>query len=121
MKPPKKQNQPSGEDSSQSQEFQQGLSDVEQALIALKERYEQVENDYSLQDELKRRRLSLLQSKLPEMKAELKHIEQQLEVLEINLESRLLNWRSFKDPFWQIVRFSGLGVIIGWLLKSYTL
>lgn len=119
MKPPKKQNEPSGEDS--SQEFQQGLSDVEQALIALKERYEQVENDYNLQNELKRRHSELRKSKLPEMKAELKHIEQQLEVLEINLESRLLNWRSFKDPFWQIVRFSGLGVIIGWLLKSYTL
>ncbi|RUT08931.1 hypothetical protein DSM106972_009840 [Dulcicalothrix desertica PCC 7102] len=118
MKPSKKQNEPSGEDS-QSQEFQQGLYDVEQALIALKERYKQVENDYTLQNELNRRRSSLLHSKLPEMKAELKHIEQQLEVLEINLESRLLNWRSFKDPFWQIVRFSGLGVIIGWLLKSF--
>lgn len=120
MKPPKKQNEPSGEDS-QEKEFEQGLYDVEQALVALKERYEQVESDYSLQTELKRRRSELCKSKLPEMKAELKHIEQQLEVLEINLESRLLNWRSFKDPFWQIVRFSGLGVIIGWLLKSYTL
>ncbi|BAZ14603.1 hypothetical protein NIES4071_64470 [Calothrix sp. NIES-4071] len=118
MKPSKKQNEPSGEDS-QVKEFEQGLYDVESALVALKQRYEQVENDYILQDELKWRRSSLHMSKLPEMKAELKHIEQQLEVLSINLESRLLNWRSFKDPFWQIVRFSGLGVIIGWLLKSF--
>ena len=118
MKPSKQQNEPSGEDS-QIEEFQQGLYDVEQALVALKERYEQIENDSNLLQELKNRRSSLLQSKLPEMKAELKHIEQQLEVLSINLESRLLNWRSFKDPFWQIVRFSGMGVIIGWLLKSF--
>jgi DNA repair exonuclease SbcCD ATPase subunit len=118
MKPSKKQNEPSGEDS-QSLEFLSGLNDVEQALVALKERYQQIENDYNLQAELNRRRSELRKSKLPEMKAELKHIEQQLEVLEINLESRLLNWRSFKDPFWQIVRFSGLGVIIGWLLKSF--
>ncbi|MBF2067868.1 MAG: hypothetical protein IGS39_26150 [Calothrix sp. C42_A2020_038] len=119
MKPSKQQSQePSGEDS-QSLEFKQGLCEVEQALVALKERYEQIENDYTLQSELKQRSEDLRKSKLPEMKAELKYIQQQLEVLEINLESRLLNWRSFKDPFWQVIRFSGLGVIIGWLLKSF--
>ncbi|MEA5573386.1 hypothetical protein [Calothrix sp. UHCC 0171] len=117
MKPSKQPSESSGEDN-QSLEFKQGLEEIEQALVALKERYQQVECDRNLQAELQQRAEELRQSKLPEMKAELKYIQQQLEVLEINLESRLFTWRSLKDPFWQIVRFSGLGVIIGWLLKS---
>jgi putative cell wall-binding protein len=118
MKPSKEESESSGEEN-QSLEFEQGLEEIEQALIALKERYQQVKRDRNLQAELQQHAEKLRQSKLPEMKVELKHILQQLEVLEINLESRLFNWRSIKDPFWQIVRFSGLGVIIGWFLKSY--
>ncbi|PAX59667.1 hypothetical protein [Brunnivagina elsteri] len=119
MKPSKRESESSGEEN-QSLEFEQGLEEIEQALVALRERYQQVECDRNLQDELQQRTSELNQSKLPEMKAELKHIQQQLEVLEINLESRLFSWRSIKDPFWQIIRFSGLGVIIGWLLKSFS-
>jgi hypothetical protein len=118
MKPSKKESESSDEEN-QSLEFKQGLEEIEQALVALRERYQQVECDRNLQGELQERAAEIRQSQLPEMKAELKHIQQQLEVLEINLESRLFSWHSIKDPFWQIIRFSGLGVIIGWLLKSF--
>jgi hypothetical protein len=53
------------------------------------------------------------------LKAELKQIQEQLETIELNLESRLFSWGSLKEPFWQAVRFGGLGIIIGWILKSY--
>jgi len=39
-------------------------------------------------------------------------------MLETNLESQLFSWTSLKRPFWQIIRFGGLGVVIGWLLRS---
>ncbi|MGL4619237.1 MAG: DUF2203 domain-containing protein, partial [Chroococcidiopsis sp.] len=44
----------------------------------------------------------------------------QLETIEVNLESQLFSWGSLKAPFWQAVRFGGLGVIVGWILKSFT-
>lgn len=112
MKPPK---------SNQELEFEEELLSLERSLIELKERYTQVQSDRSDQAEYERRRHELKQSKFhtPEMKAELKQIKHQLEVLEVSLESQLFSWNTVKRPFWQIVRFGGLGVIIGWLLKSY--
>jgi hypothetical protein len=118
MKPSKQPSEPSGAEN-ESLKFEQGLEEVELALVELRERYQQVESDSALQIELQERSEKLRRSQLPEMKVELEHIQQQLEVLEINLESRLFRWRSLRDPFWQIVRFSGLGVIIGWSLKSF--
>jgi hypothetical protein len=41
-----------------------------------------------------------------------------LEEVDLMLESRLLNlW----EPFWQAVRFGGLGIAIGWFLRAWSL
>ncbi|MBD2356923.1 hypothetical protein H6G41_20225 [Tolypothrix sp. FACHB-123] len=119
MKPPQQFSHSSPEEHSDS-EFAQELQEVERSLVSLKERYTQVESDREHKLQLQQRRQDLQQSKNPtsEIKAELRQIKQQLEVLEINLESQLFSWRSFKKPFWQAVRFGGMGVIIGWILKS---
>ncbi|NJM69301.1 MAG: hypothetical protein HC862_03190 [Scytonema sp. RU_4_4] len=118
MKPFKKPSQPPFLEENQKQEFEQELLKVEDALATLKERYNQIQADRACQRELQQRLKQLHHSKLPNVKAELKQIQQQLEVLELNLESQLFSWGSLKEPFWQAVRFGGLGVIIGWLLKS---
>jgi DNA repair exonuclease SbcCD ATPase subunit len=55
-----------------------------------------------------------------ELKQRLTEIGSQLELLEVELESRLISWSSFREPFWQIVRFSGLGILIGVAIKSCT-
>ncbi|AFZ22599.1 hypothetical protein Cylst_0224 [Cylindrospermum stagnale PCC 7417] len=119
MKPPKE-TQPHLENP--EPDFEAELDEVERSLVALKERYAQVQRDRLQKAEWQQQRHQLQQHKYqtPEIKAELKHIQQQLQVLEINLESQLFSWGSFKKPFWQIVRFGGLGVIIGWILKSCT-
>jgi len=52
------------------------------------------------------------------LKVELRQIKEQLEAIEINLESQLFSLGSLKEPFWQAVRFGGLGVVVGWILKS---
>jgi hypothetical protein len=57
------------------------------------------------------------QQKLPQLKAELQQIEQELEAIGHNLESRLFD---SLELFWQIVRFLGLGIVIGWFLKSWS-
>ncbi|MBD2364152.1 hypothetical protein H6G36_23700 [Anabaena minutissima FACHB-250] len=117
MKPPK---QPHSPGKNQEPDFEQELEEVERSLILLKERYAQVDSDRTQQAQWQQRRDELQENKhkTPEIKAELRHIKQQLEVLELNLESQLFSWRSLKKPFWQAVRFGGMGVIIGWILKS---
>jgi len=101
----------------------QAIENLEQNLIALKERLDQVKRDEQRQVELRDHLEDLKQqqknnhSREP-IKTELRLIEKQLEEIEINLESRLLNFSAFKEPFWQAVRFGGLGVVLGWLLKS---
>jgi hypothetical protein len=120
MLPPQKPTEPSKEPpENQEREFEQELLFVERSLEALKERYTQVQRDLSQRIELQQRRNQLRHKKLPEMKAELRQIKQQLSMLELNLESQLFSWGSLKEPFWQAVRFGGMGVIIGWILKSF--
>ena len=53
-----------------------------------------------------------------ELHRQLQEISDRLEQLEADLESRLLSWSSLREPFWQIVRFGGVGVVIGVILKS---
>lgn len=103
-------------------EFEQALLEVEHSLQALQERYQQVQQDRRRQAELQQRRerirKDLGQTRNRQMlRDELNRIKEQLETIELNLESRLF-WGSLKEPFWQAVRFGGLGVVLGWLLKS---
>lgn len=104
-------------------EFVQALEAVERSLAAVKERYTQIQVDRQRQAELRYRRedvrASVRQNPLPQLKQELRQIEQELETIELNLESSLFSWGSMKQPFWQAVRFGGLGILLGWILKSY--
>jgi hypothetical protein len=127
MQPPQKPDQPSPTqpDSVDLGEFERSLADVEQSLVALKQRYTQVQQDLRRQAELQQRaiqvgqELSKTQMSIT-LKAELRQIKEQLEAIEISLESQLFSWGSLKEPFWQAVRFGGLGVVVGWILKSCT-
>lgn len=123
MKPDREPSQRSPNESADfEREFVQGLEEVERSLQALKERYAQVQQDKQRQAELKHRyedvRQELRTNRSPQLKAELQQIQQQLEILEVNLESSLFSWSSLKEPFWMAVRFGGIGIAIGWLLKS---
>jgi len=114
--------QPPQPDGQPEDEFERSLADVERSLIALKQRYAQVEQDQQRQAELQQRlkqvKQQLQKKQSPQLQAELGQIKQQLEVIEVNLESQLFSWSSLKEPFWQAVRFGGLGVVVGWILKS---
>lgn len=103
-------------------ELMRSLLDTERSLIALKERYAQVRQDQQRQAELQKRLKQVKRegnrNHSPRLKAELKQIQEQLEAIELNLESQLFTWGSLKEPFWQAVRFGGLGIVVGWILKS---
>jgi len=104
-------------------EFVQSLETVERSLVAVKERYTQIQVDRQRQAELGNLRedvrKSVRQNPTAQLKQELRQIEQELEAIELNLESSLFSWGSIKQPFWQAVRFGGLGILLGWVLKSY--
>jgi septal ring factor EnvC (AmiA/AmiB activator) len=107
---------------SQDQEFEQALSQVERSLVGIKQRYAQVKRDQRRQAELKNRIDQVIpelrQTRSRQLREELRQIEAELETIELNLESSLFTWGSLKEPFWQAVRFGGLGIILGWILKS---
>lgn len=104
-------------------EFSLMLADVERSLVALKQRYTQVQQDLKRQAELQQRlkqvKPELRRNHVSELKSELQQIKEQLETIEINLESQMFSWGSLREPFWQAIRFGGLGVVVGWILKSY--
>ncbi len=51
-----------------------------------------------------------------EAQAELNQLQQAVDEFEISLASHLLSWRQLQEPFWQAVRYGGLGLVGGWVL-----
>ncbi|MFM7426265.1 MAG: DUF2203 domain-containing protein [Elainella sp.] len=103
-------------------DFEQAIQELEQSLQVLKARHAQVQLDQQRQQELQQRLAEAERAKGPRRnraaEAELKRLRQQLEELEVALESQLFSWSGLREVFWQAVRFGGLGVVVGWVLKS---
>ncbi|MGB0560585.1 MAG: hypothetical protein ACPGVO_02125 [Spirulinaceae cyanobacterium] len=102
------------------QDVEDAIALVEQQLQALKTRLGQVQADQARLAQLKDQAHHLQTHQPPAWKTELRHLSQEIEAIELNLESRLINWQSFRQPFWQVVRFGGLGFVLGWLLHGLT-
>jgi hypothetical protein len=117
-------------------EFTRELGQTEQTLQQLKQRYYQIKEAQHRQSQLQQDGIRLGEEwenqQLPELERELQQINQQIQELSLVLESELLSnedlMRIYKSElrsgllgeiFWQIVRFGGIGVLIGWLLKTY--
>ncbi|WP_448560871.1 hypothetical protein [Trichothermofontia sp.] len=106
--------------------FERILGDLEISFQSLKERYQQIKQDQSQQAALQQRlgaielelQTAQSQPQITELKKEAQQILRQLEALSVNLESRLINWESLREVFWQAVRFVGLGIVVGWVLRS---
>lgn len=45
---------------------------------------------------------------------ELAHFQEDADSFEMELASRVVSWQHLKEPFWQAVRFGGLGLLFGW-------
>lgn len=99
-------------------ELAQILIEVEQSLAQLQSRHDQVKQDWEKRSQIKARQQELKQqqdlSLNQPLKTELRSLQQELDSLELNLESVLL-----PDIFWQVVRFVFLGIVIGWFLHIY--
>jgi small-conductance mechanosensitive channel len=85
-------------------QWEDRLQQAEAKLIDLRRRYSQIQRDRAHKKQLE---------------ARLQRLQSELETLEYNLESRLVTEKDLLEPFWLAVRFGGLGIILGWLLKSW--
>lgn len=123
---------PANSNPSDDLDIDQSIAQLEQSFTALKQRYDQVKADQQQQQDLQQRleqtqrslqnasnRSGLNRSDYRSLKAELKQIQQQLEEVELRLESQLFAWNGLREVFWQAVRFGGLGIVIGWLLRDW--
>lgn len=103
--------------------IEDAIAHLEAKLEQVKQRHQQIINDQQRQKELITRKEEIKTLKAENnppdsLKSELKYIEEELDAIEVRLESELFKWSSLSEPFWQIVRFGGIGIIIGWILKT---
>ncbi|MBE9100027.1 DUF2203 domain-containing protein [filamentous cyanobacterium LEGE 07170] len=114
-----KMSQPMPEDT----ELDQALLELERSLEQLQARFLQVKQDRAeqrqLQQHLSQAEAALKQERSPALRSEVAQLKQKLEELEIALESQLLSWSWVREVFWQAVRFGGIGILIGWLLRAW--
>lgn len=101
-------------------EFEAAIAQLEADFAALKIRYQEVQDAQTRITELQDRQAEITAQpealiKQDSLKTELNLIVAEIERLELKLESNLLKWQ---EPFWQVVRFTGVGILIGWVLNS---
>lgn len=113
---------PDLEPSASTDELAQAISELEHNVAALRQRYSTVEAAQAEQQELRvrinRAQGELRQHRTKHVQDELKALHTRMEELELTLESQLFAWSSLKEPFWQAIRFGGIGVVLGWVLHK---
>lgn len=50
---------------------------------------------------------------------EVVRLQEATDNFEMELASRVMSWQQLKEPFWQAVRFGGLGLLLGWVLAWF--
>ena len=95
------------------QGFDAALTQLETSVQVLRQRFERVRDLQAQQTQIEQQ---LQDSDLsPEAVTQL---QERLHDLEMQLESHLFDWRALREPFWQAVRFGGLGIVTGWILHA---
>ena len=103
----------------QIQQLEQDLQEIKQRLELV--RQAQIDRTvFDIQQDKLKADLGKTQNSQDQadLKAQIAQIQTQIEIAEVEIESRLVSWQSFREPFWQIVRFGGLGILLGVLIKS---
>lgn len=111
--------------------FWSDVATIENKIADLKQHYQTIQADHAAWTELQARQQvvesrgqSLIVRKELQEIADLEHVleERLLTILEQVLEGHQLStsWHQlFQDLFWNAVRFGGIGVLIGWSLKTW--
>ena len=95
-------------------QFETALKETAKDFLALRDRYAEVKQAYQQRTEL---RAQFDPATLPA--AERQRLQKQIDTLEETLEGKILAWEMVKEPFWQALRFGGLGLVLGWFLRGW--
>jgi hypothetical protein len=93
--------------------FERALKDTADDFLLLRDRFFAIRRAKAKYEQATTADLSRLSEE------DLAQMQDRIEALKVTLESQLLSWREVQEPFWQIVRFSGLGLVIGWFLRGW--
>ncbi|MEL6161298.1 MAG: hypothetical protein AAFQ40_09495 [Cyanobacteria bacterium J06623_5] len=93
--------------------FEAELKDTADEFLLLRDRFFAIRRAKAKYEQATSKDLSQLPAE------ELAQLQDRLEALKVTLESQLLSWREMQEPFWQIVRFVGLGLVVGWFLRGW--
>lgn len=93
--------------------FERTLKETADEFLLLRDRFFAIRRAKAKYKQAISRDLSALPTE------ELAQMQDHIEALKLTLESHLLSWRERQEPFWQIVRFVGLGLVLGWILRGW--
>ncbi len=93
--------------------FEQDLKQTADDFLLLRDRFFAIRRAKAKYEKLTSADLSNLPAE------DLAQMQDRIEALKVTLESHLLSWRQMQEPFWQVVRFVGLGIVIGWFLHLW--
>ncbi|WP_353260052.1 hypothetical protein [Prochlorothrix hollandica] len=103
-----------------SPDFEQALATLGEQLEGLRQRYQSVCADQQRQGELRQALgIEAAETVDPELAATLGELQRELTELEARLDSQFMSWDGVGTLFWQVVRFVGLGLVLGWGLRSW--
>jgi hypothetical protein len=110
-------------ESATEKDIEEEIINLQLSVEKLKQRYQQVKTDTARKKELIAEKKSVAEKLAhgnyqDSLKSELNYIQKELAEIELRLESELFKWSDLSEPFWQAVRFMGIGIVIGWILKS---
>lgn len=88
--------------------FEGALKETADEFLLLRDRFFAIRRAKAKYEQATSKDLSQLPAE------DLAQMQDRIEALKVTLESHLLSWREIQEPFWQIVRFGGLGFVIGW-------
>ena len=95
-------------------DFRQSMEDTAQSFLQLRDRFMDVVQATQQYKMLQNR---LNSPQLP--KAELKTLQDKVADLSHTLESKLFKSQDMQSVLWQIFRFGGLGLLLGWFLRGW--
>lgn len=113
-------------------QFDQHLQDLETELENFKLRYHEFLADWeqyqTLQAQLEAAELSsgspssskeeTIDQTHQELLQEYDRLQERLHGIETRWEAQFFSWEGFGTVFWQVVRFLGLGIVLGWWLRG---
>lgn len=110
-------------------EFPAALTEAEQTLQQLRDRYLEIKTAQAEKAQLEQKLADVqadlaakaqAEKTLAELQTELEQVQDQIHTLGITLESQLWKWQDLKEPFWQFIRYFGLGFAVAVVIHQFT-